>query len=58
MSAACGARTLVRFTVRASEGVGIIRARRAWRKLKRAEARAPRAGLRVPAACGSMESRV
>jgi hypothetical protein len=49
MSAAFGARTSGRFTVRTNERVGIIRARPAWRALKRAEARAPHAGLRVPA---------
>ena len=41
MTAAFGARTSVRSTVRTNERVGIIRSRTAWRALKRAEARAP-----------------
>jgi hypothetical protein len=51
-----GARTLDRLTVQMNERVGIIRARRAWRALKRAEARASRAGLPVPAASGNIKS--
>ena len=38
---ALGARPSGRFTVRTRAGIGIIRARPAWRMLKRAEARAP-----------------
>jgi hypothetical protein len=57
MNTAFGARTLGRLTVQMKERIGIIWARRAWRALKRAEARASRAGLSMPAASGNIKAR-